>query len=261
MKERLKTSNPKEFEEWSSKHVCKLNHVGSAGAMEVDGGKLIFGRSIEKHGLRFTKYLGDGDIKSFTSIKSIYPGVDVEKLECVGHIQKRAGTRLRNMKKNVRNLGGGGANSQIKQSTDYKIIIVPENVGNLDGMKIGIHASLFHVASSKNNTWHDHCPPDENSWCRHQSDRITGLSTYKPGPGLPLDVIKNVKPIYAELSSDNLLSKCLHGKTQKQNEIFNALIWERLPKSTYVSMTQLKFGSYDAVAHFNIGEKKHCFNI
>ena len=78
-------------------------------------------------------------------------------------------------------------------------------------------------------------------------------------PVLPLDVIKHVKPIYAELSLENLLSKRLHGKTQNQNESFNALIWERLPTSTYFSMTQLKFGSYDAVEHFNIGKKKALF--
>ena len=59
----------------------------------------------------------------------------------------------------------------------------------------------------------------------------------------------------AELSKETLLSKCLHGKTQNQNESYNALIWERLPKTKYVSLIHLKFGSYDAVSHFNIGKK------
>lgn len=67
---------------------------------------------------------------------------------------------------------------------------------------------------------------------------------------LSRSVIKHVKP-----SQDSLLVKCLHGKTQNQNESFNSLIWERLPKTTYVSMMQLRFGTYDAVSHFNIGRK------
>ena len=67
--------------------------------MEVVGAKRVFERSIEKHNLRYTKYLGDGDSKSFTSVKFTYPGIEVQKLECVGHIQKRVGTRLRNLKK------------------------------------------------------------------------------------------------------------------------------------------------------------------
>ena len=70
-----------------------------------------------------------------------------------------------------------------------------------------------------------------------------------------MTVITHIKPIYEVLSKDELLEKCVHGKTQNQNESFNALIWERLPKTTYVSLTTSKFGTYDAVAHFNIGKK------
>ena len=33
------------------------------------------------------------------------------------------------------------------------------------------------------------------------------------------------------------------------------MIWKRLPKTEFVSLTQLKFGTYDAVANFNIGRK------
>ena len=58
-----------------------------------------------------------------------------------------------------------------------------------------------------------------------------------------------------ERSSDELLSKCLHGKTQNQNEIFNATIWERLPKTKYNSFTHLELETYDAVACCNIGRK------
>jgi hypothetical protein len=33
------------------------------------------------------------------------------------------------------------------------------------------------------------------------------------------------------------------------------MIWERVPKTTYVSLTQFRFGVFDAVATFNIGRK------
>ena len=33
------------------------------------------------------------------------------------------------------------------------------------------------------------------------------------------------------------------------------MIWDRLPKSRYMSFTPLQFGVYDAVANFNIGRK------
>ena len=82
---------------------------------------------------------------------------------------------------------------------------------------------------------------------QYSKDRADGTSTYKRGPGLPI-----LKPIFEELSHEDLLSKYLHGLTQNQNESFNAMIWDRLPKSKYVSLTPLQFGVYDAVANFNI---------
>ena len=84
------------------------------------------------------------------------------------------------------------------------------------------------------------------------------LTTYKAGEGLTLNVLKHVKPIYEDLSRNELLEKCVHGKTQNQNEAFNALVWERFSKATYVSLTTSKFGTYDAVAHFNIRKEKFC---
>ena len=88
----------------------------------------------------------------------------------------------------------------------------------------------------------------------HQ-DRANGTSTYKPGPGLPLDIVMQLKPIFAELSDESLLEKCLHGKTQSQNKSFNSMIWDHIPKTRYMSLTQLEPGMYDAIADSNIGKK------
>ena len=67
-----------------------------------------------------------------------------------------------------------------------------------------------------------------------------------PGPDLPILIIAKLKPIFAELSDASLLKKCLHGKTQNSNESFNRTIWDRIPKTTYVSLQQLEFGTYVA---------------
>ena len=48
---------------------------------------------------------------------------------------------------------------------------------------------------------------------------------HKPGQGLPQEAIKHLIPNFSYLSGDNLLRKCLHGKTQNQNESFNGVIW------------------------------------
>ena len=56
------------------------NHKGSATVMEIIGMKRIFRHSIEKRGLRYVKFLGDGDFKSFPAVEDIYDGIKVEKL-------------------------------------------------------------------------------------------------------------------------------------------------------------------------------------
>ena len=39
------------FEEWKMSHVCKLNHSGSAGNMELVGAKCIWDCSLQKNNL------------------------------------------------------------------------------------------------------------------------------------------------------------------------------------------------------------------
>ena len=81
-------------------HNCPINHEGSAGSMEAVGLVDCFMNSTENRKLRYTHYIGDDDSKAYNEVvkKDPYPGIVVEKLECVGHIQKPLGSRLRNLK-------------------------------------------------------------------------------------------------------------------------------------------------------------------
>ena len=55
------------------------------------------------------------------------------------------------------------------------------------------------------------------------------------------------------ISKPELLTKCLHGKTQNPNESLNKLIWTRCPKEVWVGVNTLKQATLAAVAHFNDG--------
>ncbi|GFW68256.1 uncharacterized protein TNCV_1881361 [Trichonephila clavipes] len=80
---------------------CKRNYVGSSGAMEIQGASKIFQRSLSLHNARYITYLGDGDCKAFDVVKkkNIYGNeYPIEKLECIGHVMKRMGTRLHRLK-------------------------------------------------------------------------------------------------------------------------------------------------------------------
>ena len=61
----------------------------------------LYCNSIEKNGLRYVNYIGDGDSSAFKKVheSNPYPGKPVEKLECVGHIQKRVGAGLMTLRR------------------------------------------------------------------------------------------------------------------------------------------------------------------
>ena len=64
------------------------------------------------------------------------------------------------------------------------------------------------------NNNHSQCPLGEKSWFRFNQDVVTDKNTFKHDSGLPREVVIELLPMYIELSSDELLSKCLYGKTE-----------------------------------------------
>ena len=61
-----------EFEEWLLEHECDINFTGSSPAMEAEGAVVLWGRSIERHNLRYKWMVSDGDSKAFNAVEHIY---------------------------------------------------------------------------------------------------------------------------------------------------------------------------------------------
>ncbi|GFU86667.1 uncharacterized protein TNCV_2880871 [Trichonephila clavipes] len=169
-------------------------------------------------------YVGDGDSKGFLTIKEakVYGDTEVEKLECVGHVQKRMGTRLRNilkMSKGIKlsdgkNISGRGRLTlkEVDSIQHYYGLAIRKNLSSVEDMKRAIWAIYFHKLNTEDNPQHALCPLEKD-----------------------------------------LLKKCLRGRTQNPNESFNKCIWERIPKTVFVGIETLKFGVMDAVICFNDG--------
>ena len=97
------------------------------------------------------------------------------------------------------------------------------------------------------------CSRTEDSWCKYQADKINNTNTYKHSPGIPIIIRDTIKPIFVSLSDDTLLSKCLHGKTQNNNESLNGVIWKRCPQDFFVGRTTVELSVASAVISFNEG--------
>ena len=90
------------------------------------------------------------------------------------------GKRLRTLRKTVKGLGGSGrlTDVMIDKIQNYYGIAIRGNTGkDCDTMKKAIWAAFFHVASSNDREWHDHCQPGPDSWCKYQVDLGKQTST------------------------------------------------------------------------------------
>lgn len=82
------------------KEKCQKNFEGKSEAMEAEAATRIWGRSKELNKMRYVKFIGDGDSSAYLAVKKLNPygNVPVQKEECINHVRKRLGTRLRKLK-------------------------------------------------------------------------------------------------------------------------------------------------------------------
>lgn len=249
-----------EYTEWYEHHKqdCFANHVGSASKMEVDSVQEMFLRSREKFGVTYINYIGDGDSTTYKAILDLNPyGNDtpVVKSECVQHVEKRMGTRLRNIKK-TKKLGGKGKLTDvlIKKLTIYYGLAIRRNVNSVTEMKKAIMATLSHLCSTNENPRHDDCPVGADSWCKwRKAEAENKEKDFDHPPPLHQEVVKHLIPIYEDLSREDLLTRCLGGHTQNSNESLNSTIWRLAPKHLNSGIKIIEIGSFIAASVFNEG--------
>ena len=252
-----------EYESWYESHEeeCACNHSGSAGKMEVDGIIEMFQRSEKIHNAKYAVYVGDGDTKTFKSLLDAKPYGDelaVKKSECVGHVKKRMGSRLRTGKKKTKNVGGKGegklTDKLIRDLTNYYGLAIIRNPNSVSEMKKEIYATFYHKCSTNDKPQHENCPPGRNSWCKwRQAEALNELHEYEHPPPLCAAVQDLLLPIYKDLSSDDLLGRCLGGNTQNNNETFNSVLWRIAPKHIFCTGKTIELAAFLSAIIFNEG--------
>ena len=93
----------------------------------------------------------------------------MEKLECVGHVQKCLGSRLRSLKKRLgktplqdgKSISGRGrlTNSKIDKLQVYYEKAIRDNTHGIESMQKAVMAIWHHTKSTNENPDHDLCPP------------------------------------------------------------------------------------------------------
>ena len=253
-----------DFKDWFETHSneCNRNFDGTSGGMEAAAAEMLWERSVERHGFRYTTIVSDGDAKTFKHLcdRRVYGDVELKKEECINHVAKRLGTALRKLASSGKKAGvvlGGRGHGRLTQATIMKLTAyygkaVRAHPNDLDAMRDAVWATFYHATSTDEKPQHDRCPVGADSWCFYQKALATGQT---PGPhrtnvGTPLsvDVAKPVKEVYERLSHDDLLTRCLCGQTQNPNESLHSKVWAKCPKTGFVCVHRVLSATCAAVA-------------
>lgn len=269
-----------EFDQWKEGHapLCDINYKGTSGGMEPAAAQRMLQRSLQS-GFRYINIISDGDSSTIIAIKSLNNNTgpygaehQIVKEECVNHVSKRLGTGLRNLLKQtaVEVIGGkrkrktmGGKNKLtehvITRLQHYFGISVRRKTGTtVSEMRDDILASYYHCSSTDTKSNHELCPKTKDSWCFYQEAIANGKEPkshkdMKIHFELTDDQLALVKGVYDRLTTDDMMLKCLRGKTQNPNESLHSRIWRYCPKHKNATANMLQFATCQAVANYNVG--------
>ncbi|XP_030849798.1 uncharacterized protein LOC100891291 [Strongylocentrotus purpuratus] len=269
-----------EYIKWwdDHKHSCLGNHVGSSGSMEPEAAKILWGRSVEKHRLRYKYVISDGDASTLKSIKKTYGDAgEVKKYDCIGHVGKRMFNALDKFRKDgdhsasekkmmrkgnghlwgTSDTGTVGRMSRlyrttIKECQDRTVMRDEEKRARVvENMQRRVLAILYHSCKSDDNeARHQYCP--DNGFCEYRNKgTMSDEDHHLDGRFLEL-----LKPVFVRLSNKDLIERCVPGYTQNQNESFHSLIWKRCPKHLWRGPRMVALATNMAALAFNCGAVK-----
>ena len=244
--------DPEAYQRWyeSHKHNCLKNFSGSSQAMEPEAARIIWNRSIDKHQLCYSTFIGDGDSKSYQQVVTMdpYPLVSIHKEECLAHVSKRLKKTLCKIKKNTK----ARKYIQLKLSepkaeyisSNFSTVILQHRGKTPSQMANGLDILLSHVGGK-----HDTCPAED--WCRwRNTTQPTPAKTTNYTP----EEISKVREVFATFATEEFCKHLTLGMTQNANESLHNTIWNFCPKSKYISPQSVRISTSIAITIFNDGE-------
>lgn len=279
-----------EYNTWKTKHdaegSCAINYDGPSGGMEVEAARRLFARSRDLK-FEYENLVSDGDANSYKAVLAMnngngpYQHTQVTKIECINHVQKRMGTRLRKLREQekidtttrtgnkIRRSLLGGRNKLTDNAIDKMQSFfgkhIRDNVGaDYLTMKKAVMSSFHHIFSTDENPRHGLCKEGINSWCFYQKALAEGKKKeeikHKKSLVVNLDkeAQKKIRQVYDALTTKDILERCVRGLTQNANESFHSKMWARARKTKFAGLSRLSFVAQSAILDHNYGYRKAC---
>ena len=149
-------------------------------------------------------------------------------------------------------LRGRLGDKEINKLQNYFGIAIRANCHSVTAMQKAIGAVVYNRSEANDpDARHMFCDKRQDTSCKYKT-KLEG-KVHIDKPSIPNVVRELVMPIFKDLSKPELLQKCLHGKTQNNNECLNGVVWTRLPKDDFVGGKTLKLEISSAIINFNNG--------
>ena len=281
-----KALSSEEFADWKKEHTsCTKNFAGKSGAMETEAAVRMWSRS-EALGFRYIRFIGDGDSSAFKAVSTLnngkgpYDSCTVVKEECINHFAKRLSSRLKALKKSLRKpvvtktgkmqmrsllAGRGGLTDNDIQALQQHLqqnLWKQEPTDTLQDLQNRILSSFYHGSSTDTNPRHEHCPQGLDSWCFFQKaialgrppDSHSSHTLYLAR--LSADLRKEILKVYIDLTSQDLLKRCLKKKTQNSNESLHSKLWRKCLKVKHAGLRRVRHAALATTLEHNFGTRQ-----
>ncbi|CAF4668239.1 unnamed protein product, partial [Rotaria sp. Silwood2] len=258
----IKKSNPAKYDNIIRSHQCEKNYDKSSGTMESAAILIMFKRSVPKYGVYYTKYVGDGDSKTFPVLSKIvpYPGKEIKKIEDLNHFSKRMKRALETVKRQHgrKKLSDGktiGGKNRLSVHNILRLQMtfastIRKSKHDLDLLFKGSWAIFWHKYSTNDDPHHDYCSID---WCGYLKSVRDKTPYDHTSHALSRPVLDAIKPVFNNLCSRESLTRVVDASTQNPNEGFHSLVWLMSPKHKASSGTTFEIACCLAVIIFNDG--------
>ncbi|GFR85495.1 hypothetical protein ElyMa_002442800 [Elysia marginata] len=145
--------------------------------MEVKAAEVLWKRSVERHKMRYTTMVSDGDFKAHTRLLEVQPYGPEEKIEkedCINHVGKTLGAALRNIDADCSKKGitiRGRGRSRLTHEAIRKLQIyygrAIRSASSSEEIRRNILASIdiYHRYSEMTCLSTSTAPPGPSSWC------------------------------------------------------------------------------------------------
>ena len=185
--------------------------------MEPEAARIIWNRSVDKHQLCYSTFIGDGDSKSYQQVVNMdpYPLVQIHKEECLSHVSKRIKKTLCRINKSTKHR----TYSQYKLveskaeyvSSSFSTTILQHRGKTPKQMAKGLDILLSHISSD-----HNTCP--ENSWWRWRKTATSSQPTPATTTNFTPNEISKVMEVFAIFATEHLPTS-YHGADTKRQRV------------------------------------------